>query len=58
MISQLRQQLADKLRHMGCDAPGLEARELLCAALGISRRQLDAAASRRPCGRCGLPAFV
>ena len=40
MISQLRQQLADKLRHMGCDAPGLEARELLCAALGISRRQL------------------
>ena len=40
VISQLRQQLADKLRHMGCDAPGLEARELLCAALGISRRQL------------------
>ena len=40
VISQLRQQLADRLRRMGCDAPGLEARELLCAALGVSSRQL------------------
>ena len=31
VISQLRQQLADKLRHMGCDAPGLESAE---AAIG------------------------